>query len=912
MEKSVENNFSNKKKEAGEFVIIKSKLVKPKVRDQFVVRDTLIEYLETNLKHPLTLVSAATGFGKSILISQWLDIYSHRYGWFSLDQEHNDVGVFLNYFVTLIRGSFPGKKFKTEYLQNNPGNLTANVIFSSMINDLDQLDGSYVLVLDDYHSIVNEEVHEILNGLLKYPSENLHLVIICQKDPPLKLTKLRAQFRMNELRMKDLVFTKTESLALAKSISSNLEREAILKLAQQADGWVTGLTAGILGLARGIQLTKVIESLNKPNSIISELFNEVILQDLGKVQLKYLALSCLPERFSQGLLEYLIESAQDSELKSLNVREFMIQSKRRNLFLISLDDEDTWFRYHHFFQSEIRRKVKTCFSETEVSELYVAISKWFEGEGVLEEALDYAIKSKNMDFAVELFLRYRLHLINNEHNLRLDRLTGKFEEETILNHLELIITKAMMQDQKANFSGMVYYLKKAEDWIAKNSISQNQGQSQIIGEYHSVFTFLLTIQGEFNQALFHGKKCLELLSPDEPNFFREYAIGWYAFAQQATGNAKEGLRRIELEFEKKGILEPYFQRRLYQGRCMVHLLERQISQLAIDGEALVKKSSPEQFRDVWIIGVYSLTYASYLSNQLENVNRFQEEVRLFKYTCRPFWITHQLFLECLTELAIGNWEKVEQNLEGFEEFAKELTIEPLTGLVYAFKTEVLLRRGELDQAKEVAKLSEFNAYPPVFFYYIPQLTEVKLLLSTHQEDFGFQKLEILTEMGKERHNKNLLVQAKLLKAVHFERGGNFGEAIKELEGVLDLVQVEEHTRIFLDAGLEIDGLISFLPKIHSQKNRLMELFQFIKRKGTSIHSKSNGFGPKTKQVLSVRELEIMDLVVQGYRNNEIADKLYISLDTVKKHLYRIFQKLRVNNRVGAIKKMKDLNQTGKD
>ncbi|MEZ5199674.1 MAG: LuxR C-terminal-related transcriptional regulator [Bacteroidales bacterium] len=397
-----------------------------------------------------------------------------------------------------------------------------------------------------------------------------------------------------------------------------------------------------------------------------------------------------------------------------------------------------------------------------------------------------------------------------------------------------------------------------------------------------------------------------VLPGDTPYFYREFAAGWYAFAQRAPGRASAGLNRLESEYRTLADADEYFRIRLLR-ECILYLFEANTTYLYNDGSSLANICSPNKYLASWVIGIYSMASHSYLNNHLEKVSRFHDDLRLHRYLGRPFWIIHYFFIECLSAMAGELWQKVEHCIADCEQLAGELAIEPLIGMVKAFQVEYHLRRHEVERAREVAALANFEPHPPLFFYYIPQLTKVKLLFRTHQEEKGQEMLDNLLELGRVRHNKNLLIQALALQAVIHAGEGNMEAAKKVLNEVLLVTKDTKNIRTLLDHGEAMLRIIKEMLKDEPQSSRIYEILQaFENELPQDFKDKSKPTANREKQIndLSNRELEILALVAQGLKNSEIADRLFVSTDTVKKHLYNAYQKLEVTNRTGALKKVK--------
>lgn len=888
-------------------LVLHTKMCKPPIGENMIIRQSIIDHLESKLTLPMTLISANTGCGKSVIASQWMDQTYYKYGWLSLDEEHNNPEVLLAYILASFKANWPSRTFGIAYLKNAT-RLPASVLASTLIKDLDELGEPFTLVLDDYHVIRKDIIHEIFNVILRYPPAQFHLVIITQIDPPLRLARLRAQFRLNELRMKELAFTYEDALGLRTLLSRGIADEDVSAILEYAEGWAAGLIAGLMGLAEGVAIEKVVQALDNKGSIISELLDEVVINGLPTRTIKYLALTALMDRYSENLLKRMIDEIGDHDLSELSPEEIIGNSRRKNLFLISLDSTGEWYRYHHFFKNQIEHLIESTFSDDEVKILLKSASRWFLEHELWEEALTYAIRSNDMDFAIDIFSSFRHSLLNSEQLKRLERLTHQFPEDVCRIHPELLINLAMLQHYNANYVGMQQYLSMANNLLV-DAKSVNTSEKQLLGEYHGVSTYLSYMLGEFEQAVFHGEQCMQYLPADQPNFFREQSVGWYAFAQQTCGNASIGRERLESEYKSLANRKPYFRMRLLQGILIFDLFEGNASHLYIDGLSLVRLSSPVTYPGSWAIGVYCMVYDSYVHNHLNKVFEFHTDIRLHRYAGRPFWVMHHFFIEGLAGIANGSWKQVEHCIKECEELADELNIEALRGMIKSFQVEYYLRRNEVDRALEHAALANFEPQPPTFFLYIPQLTRVKLYFQTQRKESAQRLLDSLVASGRRHHNNNLLVQALALQAAASSDDGNNSKAHQSLRELLTLTQKNGNIRAFLDIGLPMEKALRQIKKsspYHEQVVKILLAFETEKKRLRLTENHQKDLDQLNLIKLSRRETEILALVMQGYKNEEIALKLFISLDTVKKHLYRAYQKLDVTNRVNAIKKIQSL------
>ncbi|WP_305882146.1 LuxR C-terminal-related transcriptional regulator [Robiginitalea marina] len=889
--------------------VAKSKLYKPALRKEFVRRNALIERLEANISAPFTLVSASTGCGKSITVSQWIEAKGHNYGWLSLDEEHNDVQVFLTYIVALFKEQWPQRTFHLESLLGG-SDLPSHLISALLINDLDESHEPYVLVLDDYHVIREEKIHEIIQGIIEFPPEKFHLVILTRRDPPFKMARLRAQHKLLEIRMADLAFTADEAKKLRSKIASQTTDEQIKALLQNTEGWITGITVGLMGLNEGIEFEKILASLTNSSSIISDLFDEVVYKGLAINTQKYLILTSLLDRFSLELIRAMVAAIDDSDLSQSGCREFIRVSRERNFFLIPLDSTGEWYRYHHLFKSQLNNRTGRYFSKEVVERLYKTASGWFEENQMLEEALINAIRSEDLQFAVAVFNRHRIELFNHDRIQRLNRFIALFPPQARSNCLEIVLSSAMLQNYNANFSDMAKHIHRAEE-LSKVLDLNKPYDRKLFGELHSLKDILSFKSGDMERTLFHAEKAMELIPGDEHYFQRESSVAYYSMALYVKGFNDRALEKLDSEFGKLASSDPFYKMRLLQGRCLIHFLEGNTDLMATDGEALKTFAAPEVFPAAWMMGAYSLAASLYMTNRLDNIGPFHEEVKKHRYKGWPLWIMHFYFIKCLSDMAAGRWDELDREIVHCEILANEFGQESIKGLVKAFQVELFLRKGDIDSAIAVSPFANFNVGSSFWgHYYKPELTQVKLLIQTRREGKGMELLQNLIHSAREFHHNNLLIQCLVLHAIVYAGESRYEEAKNPLEEALTLSKDLNHKRTFLDMGSAILPLLKEIGEARADNGQVLDLLHAIEEeKRYSLKKGSDKIIKPKKSIsdLSKRELEILSLVSRGANNGDIAEELFISLDTVKKHLYRAYQKLYVSNRMAAVRRAQELD-----
>ncbi len=384
--------------------LLTTKLYIPQLHADTIPRPHLYQRLDEGLKRKLILVSAPTGFGKSTLVTGWLDENDYTAAWLSLDHGDNDPVRFWTYLIAAIQTIHHEIGVEARQIVSAPELRSTEPVAISLLNDISQLAHELILVLDDYHIIEAGQVHADLSYLLDHQSPNLHIVLITRIDPSISLARLRVQSQLVEIRAEDLQFSIEEATTLFnEKMGLNLKPEHIEALNTHTESWVVGLQLAAMSLKGQPSYDAFIEAFTGSHQFILDYLTEEVLDTLSEVLRGFLLRTSILERFCSKLCQEVTGNAS-SQLMLDEIR-------KHNLFLIPLDTDGRWYRYHHLF-AEVLQALLERDHPDEMVELHLKAAAWLEDQGYADEAVDHALRSGDMVRAREMVLKHWLPVLH--------------------------------------------------------------------------------------------------------------------------------------------------------------------------------------------------------------------------------------------------------------------------------------------------------------------------------------------------------------------------------------------------------------------------------------------------------------------------------------------------------------------
>jgi LuxR family maltose regulon positive regulatory protein len=425
--------------------ILSTKLYRPLVTADFVPRETLEARLNAGIELPLTVVSAPAGYGKSTLVSHWLETCGFPGAWLSLDDSDSDVRVFLSYLAAAVRTVSAGACSEFLKILNAENLPPLQVVAAHLSNELDALEERLILVLDDYYRIREPAIHTLIDSLLEHPHRFLHLVIVSRRDPVLSLASLRARHMLNEIRIKDLAFSSDETLTFFRqAVGHSVDASTIDRLHEHTEGWPVAIRLAALALRNQDDVDGFLSRYGTDARPLHEYLVAEVLSGQSELVRSQLLDTSVLRRFNASLCEAVWSNDSDDEKNSLSGKNFIKNLETSGLFCVALDGRREWFRFHHLFRDLLVQQSVETRSKEKISGLHQRASRWFETNGYFEEAIHHALAGGDEGRAADIVGYARHELMNRDQWHRLERWLKLFSHDTVLQHPQLMVLRCWL------------------------------------------------------------------------------------------------------------------------------------------------------------------------------------------------------------------------------------------------------------------------------------------------------------------------------------------------------------------------------------------------------------------------------------------------------------------------------------
>lgn len=912
--------------------LLSTKLYIPPVNAGFVNRQRLIEKLLSGVARSgtLTLLSGPAGFGKTALLSEFIQQYQQPVGWVSLDSADNDPIRFWTYFIKACQTVQVGLGEAVLALFRNPQPAPEDAVPTMLINEIAGQENKIVLVLDDYQVIQNQIIHSAIAFLLAHLPGHFHIIFSTRVDPPWPLARFRSQGQLIEIRANELRFTEEEAEAfLNRTMMLNLSSREVAILETRTEGWIAGLQLAALSMRGHSDINGFISAFTGSHVYVAEyLIEEVLQHQSAEIQVFLLQTSIL-YHLNGGLCE-AVTGCSDGQA-------ILTALQRANLFVLPLDDKSQWFRYHHLFADLLKARLRSSKSKTEIAVLHQRAARWYEKSGMIAEAVEHGLTAEDFAGVTRVLEVAVLPMILQAHI------------QTVERWLQAIPFVFIEKNPKINMAYAWMYLLRgmplqAMPFIDRLKTFFSDTEKDVIDpslqvEWLAIQSELLIGQGHPKESRDLAIQAQKLLSEVDPNIrvmiyttlaktyqqtldYDRAAEVFQMIVQDARrigdmtlevlgisgeaqmvlkqghlhrtyGIVKEGIQRLEMS----GIKVP-FSATLYGELGQVCFYWDQFDQAREYFHSSMETSGKSGYSDSQIYFHLMLSKICQIEGDLEGSVREMELASQLASLTPPAMIRENVIAQQVwINLAIHRPAEAVHLLEAegftfgkdfrFPKAVSDAHLRVNSGLLHNSALRVVLYQGKRDRNQALLKsgidLAEGMVQMELQFQHLPVVIETLLLLS--------QMYALL-----DKPQKSLAAVAR----------------------ALELAEPEGFISPFIEEGQPIAGILAEL--LNNDQQGIVRS-EYIRKILAAFHNHT--FTPSKAsnspvinsqesrenlliEPLSPRELEVLQLIANGNSNQTIAKKLFISLSAVKKHTGNIYSKLSVNSRTQAVSRARKL------
>jgi LuxR family transcriptional regulator, maltose regulon positive regulatory protein len=895
-------------------VLLATKLHVPRPRPGFLPRSRLLERLAEGPGRDLVLVCTPAGFGKTTLLGDWARRSRQPVAWLSLDDGDNDPTRFWRYAVAALDRVRPGIGGQVTVLLDGPQPASPEAVVTALLNALVVQAERLTLVLDDYHVIDGPPIHDSLGFLLDRLPAQLQVVVASRADPPLPLARLRARGQLVELRERDLRFTAEETAALLRDAGLDLPAASLAALAARTEGWVAGLQLAALSLRGQADPAGFVAAFSGSHRYVLDYLTEEVLARQAEELVGFLLETSVLARLS-GPLCAAVTGRADSQALLESI-------ERANLFLVPLDEVRGWWRYHHLFADLLQARLRQTRPDR-VPELHHNAAAWCLRHGLVDEAIRHALGAGEAEWAarvVEQHARPRFQL---------------GEGATVNRWLEALPAGLVRARPRLSLAGAIWALiggrvDEVEPLLADAERAYAGGGpagEPAIGDAN-VPAMLAILRAELARAHGDADRTILLVQQalphvDEDDRLLRYLAAWNlavaALLQGRVADAGPALAEVAADRWMAG--EPYHALRACYTLSQVQRAQGRLgAALATCRQGLERATAAGQPLAP-ATGVAHIGLAEVLREQGEldaALRHAGDAVALCRQLPYAQWQ--------VTGLAALGWIRQARGdrpgaLEAIGEAERVLprreVVADLIFPVAVQRARLLLAHGDVAAAARwVRERGLGPGDEPSYAREREYLVLARVLLAEQAPDRALPLLEWLHAAALAQGRTGSVIEVRALQALALASNGDRAGALDALAEALALAWPEGYLRVFVDEGAPMAALLGTLlasgpprppPLGEVPPGYLRRLTDAFERGQAAVPGRGRrGAAPGLVEPLSDRELEVLELLAAGKPNRQIADELVVALDTVKKHVSHLLDKLGADNRTQAVTRAREL------
>jgi LuxR family maltose regulon positive regulatory protein len=913
-----------------------TKFYTPIASGPLISRPRLTSLLEKVLDFPFTLISAPAGFGKTTLLAAWkqsLPAGKPLVAWVSLDEDDNEPRLFWTYVLTALQMQRPEAFAPLVRQLQSPQAPPLQYILAGLINALTESTDEFLLILDDYQLITEQQVHMTLAYLIAHLPPQLHIILATRADPPLPLPLLRAKQHALEVRADQLRCTLEETKAFFKEVVSlQLPDEVIQEVRDRTEGWLVGLQ--LLGLSlpeRADPLTLLEQVSGDHRYILDYLTQEVLQRQPQEVQTFLLCTS---------ILDQLSASLCDAVMNQTGSQQMLRRLEQTNLFIVSLDDRRQWYRYHALFAEALRYQLKRTHADLIPSSHHRA-SLWYAKNNQITRAVLHAFNAREWDWAAELIERHPLLALtwgaSKYECAMFQQWLEQLPREVVNSRPHLCLDYVHLMWSSAPLPKLQGWLDTAEATLLASLAQQapkdtsrsllisqaTQEQRDLLGDVFSLRAWLQSFQPDGEAALLFCQQALELLATDNnmvravvsltlSTVYKSSSLNDMEVAVKESSQAVSLARAAGQSALAVGLASTLLPcliaaGQLHEAQHMSYQVAEQREQPA--GLAFSGVGWPAIFRADILREWNDLDNARSLAEEAVSLCLQSESIVSIIFV---FWGYAALLRIYLSHGELEAAYSALQQFEYVKMHMNQFTYSHMNSIFAAGNSiRLWLANGELDRATRwVEELDTRAWHGTPLAREQEEVACARVHLATAQPALALQRLEPALHRASAGKRWGHVIEIWLLQALAYQMSHDEPQALSALAEAVRLGEPEGYIRTFVDEGPPMEALLSQLRKRDHKKgptpylDKLLAVFPQERKPHRAAGKPTKA--DRMPEPLSQRELEVLQLLVQGRSNQEIAQELVIAIDTVKRHISHIFSKLGVTNRVQAVKQAREL------
>ncbi len=905
--------------------LLATKMHLPEWRPGSVSRPRLIEALNRRPGRKLSLISAPAGFGKTTLLAEWLassKSEKRTAAWVSLDAGDNDPTLFWTYVCSAILSADGVIGRQTLSLLRTPHPPHIDSVLTLLINEISTVEHEILLVLDDLHVIESEPIHRALAFLLDHLPPRMHLIITTRADPPLPLARLRGRGEMTELRASDLRFTADEAAVfLDSAMGLRLSASDVEVLERRTEGWIAGLQLAALSMQGQRDISGFIRSFAGDHRyIVDYLVEEVLSRQPQRVK-EFLLQTSILDRLNGALCD-AVTGNSDGFTR-------LAELERGNFFVVPLDDRRLWYRYHHLFADVLRARLKEEQPE-QIKELHRRASDWFAEKASASEAINHAVVSGDLERAAELVEVSVRPAQRSRQEATVLGWLRLLPDDLVRNRPVLCLAYTGILLSVGEIGEVESWLQETERWVSRIEDAGSSGVACLrdmvvvdkveygrLPAWCEIYRSALALMREdIDETVVRARHALQLITADDLLGhgaaaailgLASWRSGDLDDAYRSYGEGMESLRRAgNISDVVGGAIAPA-DIRMTQGRLRdaKNIFERAITLSREQGEPVVRGTA-----DMYV----GLCEIALERGEIElAIGHLQTAQELGEHTgFRQYPYRSRVAMARIKQIR-GEFDAA---IELLNEAERQYTSDffPYVRPIDAMRARVLIAQGRVGEALAWARERGLSAdKDPSYLREFDLITLAKILLaqttpdvcgsSTRQAVGLLVRLREAAAAGS-RHGSEIEILVHLAIAQYC--GTSEGAALLSLRRAIELAEPEGYVRVFVDGGEPIRHLLRELAAAGATPFA-SKLLSFFEGTTLAVSAPSEKAASQLEEPLTAREIEILRLIESGMRNQEIADRLYISLPTVKRHVANAYGKLGVSHRTEAIARAKELS-----